>query len=135
MRALGKYAAIVLLVGTASTANAYDYGYGSGGLWPWFGHGNQGPAAYALGNIPAPPYFALHPPVYYSHQITPRSYGRSPFACSCDCHGAQAVATRVIVNPHVRVQKPAEPAEQTARVALAPRIENPFYYQQVAERP
>ena len=34
---------------------------------------------YSTGRIPTPPYFALHPPVYYSAPV-PRSYGYSPFA-------------------------------------------------------
>ena len=34
---------------------------------------------YLRGDIPIPPYFALHPPVYYSYPV-PRTYGYSPFA-------------------------------------------------------
>ena len=51
---------------------AFDYGqYGVfNGLW--------GGNPYAFGRIPTPPYFALHPPVYYSHPV-PRPYGFSPF--------------------------------------------------------
>ncbi|MCH2117677.1 MAG: hypothetical protein MK161_08270 [Pirellulales bacterium] len=36
---------------------------------------------YRIGLIPVPPYFALHPPVYYSYPV-PRPYGYSPFAYS-----------------------------------------------------
>jgi hypothetical protein len=36
-------------------------------------------ALYRDGLIPIPPYFALHPPVYYSYPV-PRPYGYSPFA-------------------------------------------------------
>jgi hypothetical protein len=111
----------------APYAGAFD-GYSP--HFPWYGYGNNGPAAYALGNIPAPPYFALHPPVYYSHPL-PRSYGRSPFACSCDCHHASrhAVSPRVVVNPHIQVRpKPAESPQRPVKVASAPqRIVNPFY--------
>ncbi len=34
---------------------------------------------YALSRIPVPPYFSLHPPVYYSAPVA-RTYGYSPFA-------------------------------------------------------
>ena len=112
-----------------SGVQAFDgYGYGN---FPWFGYGNNGPAAYALGNIPAPPYFALHPPVYYSHVITPRSYGRSPFACSCNCHpGGLRVAAQVVANPFVQARPiaPKPSTEKPVNVAAAPQvIANPFY--------
>jgi hypothetical protein len=118
------------------TSQAFD---GFGGYWgqqfPWFGYGNNGPAAYSLGNIPAPPYFALHPPVYYSRPL-PRTYGGSPFACSCNCNhaGRQVAASRVIVNPHIQVkptEPPAAPPESAAKpvkvASLPQRITNPHY--------
>jgi hypothetical protein len=117
------------------TAQAYD---GWGYAFPWFGYGNNGPAAYALGNIPAPPYFALHPPVYYSHMITPRSYGRSPFACPCNCHhgGRPIAAARIMANPLIQIKPtaPAKESESNAKAAVAvaavpTRITNPFYSQ------
>ena len=43
-----------------------QYAYGNG-YWP-----------YTLGWVPVPPYYALHPPVYYSVPI-PRTYGYSPY--------------------------------------------------------
>jgi hypothetical protein len=113
----------------SSTAHADGgfYGYG----FPWFGYGNQGPAAYALGNIPAPPYFALHPPVYYSHPVA-RTYGRSPFACPCDCHHpSRQSVVRVIANPYVPAT-PAKPSDTPAAgegkvAAKVERIANPYY--------
>ena len=119
-------------VGTSSARADDGFGGYAGHQFPWFGYGNNGPAAYSLGNIPAPPYFALHPPVYYSHPV-PRTYGRSPFACSCGCHemGSRAVAVRVVENPHIKV-KPNPPAANNAdkpvKVAASPqRVANPFY--------
>ena len=54
--------------------------------WPYTHPANLGPTAYGvsgtmygLGLVPVPPYFALHPPVYYSCPV-PRSYGYSPYA-------------------------------------------------------
>ncbi len=131
--ALGWLAGVALVM-TCGTAGAFD-GYAA---FPWYGYGNNGPAAYALGNIAAPPYFALHPPVYYSRPV-PRSYGHSPFACTCDCHhhGQPMVAPRITVNPHVEA-KPATPAKKSepkgakpAKIAAAApvRIANPYYHQ------
>jgi hypothetical protein len=98
------------------------YGYG----FPWFGYGNNGPAAYALGNIPTPPYFALHPPVYYSHPIA-RPYGHSPFACPCYCGHARK-SVRVVVNPYLPIEPAAKEAPAKASVAAVPlRVANPFY--------
>ena len=122
-----------LTIASNGSAQAYDgLGGHAGYQFPWFGYGNNGPAAYSLGNIPAPPYFALHPPVYYSHPVS-RTYGRSPFACSCDCHerGGHAKEMRVMVNPHIQVKPTApaaEKAEKPVKVAAMPlRIANPFY--------
>jgi hypothetical protein len=61
-------AAAVMLAGTA-TAKAGDYGL-SYGFYPSLYR------AYTTDKIP---YFAAHPPVYYSH-IVPRPYGWSPYA-------------------------------------------------------
>ncbi len=54
--------------------------------WPYTHPNYLGPTAfgvtgtmYGLGLVPTPPYYALHPPVYYSCPV-PRSYGYSPFA-------------------------------------------------------
>ena len=41
------------------------------------GYGRAG--VYSTSRVPTPPYFALHPPVYYSYPV-PRPYGYSPFA-------------------------------------------------------
>ncbi len=59
----------VTLAGWNSTAKAqWGGGFGCGFGLPW--------SAYSLST---PPYFAIFPPVYYSH-VTPRPYGFSPFA-------------------------------------------------------
>lgn len=117
---------LVSCVMSLSSAHAYDgyYGYG----FPWFGYGNNGPAAYALGNIPAPPYFALHPPVYYSHPVA-RTYGSSPFAYSGNFpYQAQVAAPRLMANPRIELRQPAPKAKTAAHVAVTPvRIANPYY--------
>ena len=66
---------IVALFAAAPTASAQGYGGCNGGGWGW---------GYDMGylynsldyNVP---YFAAHPPVYYSYPV-PRTYGYSPFA-------------------------------------------------------
>jgi hypothetical protein len=126
------------LLGGGTAAQAFDGWGGYSSHFPWYGYGNNGPAAYALGNIPAPPYFALHPPVYYSHP-TPRTYGHSPFACGCDCHGAgrSTAAHRVQANPFIQVKPtappaPAEQIEKPVKVASnVLRMANPFYEKQL----
>jgi hypothetical protein len=69
--------AAALLVSVPASAQAYwpYYGYGGFGGGPW-GYGYN----YGTGYVPAPPYFSVFPPVYYSHQITARPYGASPYA-------------------------------------------------------
>lgn len=133
---LGLIICFAVSLGGGSITHAFDgLGGYAGQQFPWFGHGNNGPAAYSLGNIPAPPYFALHPPVYYSHP-TPRSYGHSPFACSCDCHhmGRQISASRVVENPFIQVKpvnpptNPPDKSEKPVKIAAVPhRMANPFY--------
>ena len=49
------------------------------------------------------PYFALHPPVYYSH-VVPRPYGYSPFAYPPSVMTPEVVVAAeplTIINPHV----------------------------------
>ena len=61
----------IALVSSASQASADCGGFGYNG----YGYYNYGIRPY----VPAPPYFALHPPVYYGARYT-RPYGDSPFA-------------------------------------------------------
>jgi hypothetical protein len=57
--------------GDLATWNGWG-GYGYGGGWGYLGT--------RVGFVPQPPYYAIHPPVYYSAQIIRRPYGTSPFA-------------------------------------------------------
>jgi hypothetical protein len=67
---------------TANVAQA-QYPYG-GDLAAWNGWGGYGHGWGYLGTrvgfVPQPPYYAIHPPVYYSAQIIRRPYGTSPYA-------------------------------------------------------
>jgi hypothetical protein len=128
------------LAGGSTIAEAqwggYGYGYGflNGGAW-WNGSVYSG-----VIEDQRPPYFALHPPVYYSYPV-PRTYGYSPFAypgCTPtpDLH-LEVVEPQMVPNPFVPGEaapkqgedaEPATSAEATGnRTAAAPRrIRNPF---------
>ena len=57
-----------------------------------------GPNVYSSGQLPVPPYFAVHPPVYYGLHMV-RHYGYSPFTCPCAgpiMHYSQPAVIRVI---------------------------------------
>jgi hypothetical protein len=86
---------------------------------------------------PYPPYFALYPPVYYSHHVA-RPYGYSPFAYPPgimtpesrreprqEPEPAASRAPLRIVNPYVvqTEEIPAPPAPQPARPA--PKVVRP----------
>jgi hypothetical protein len=80
------------------------------------------------------PYFALHPPVYYSYPV-PRTYGYSPFAY---LPGVMTPDVMIdpqpleIINPHVpstKSDKPAAKADTTAAASRQPEplvIINPY---------
>lgn len=76
------------------------------------------------------PYFALHPPVYYS-EVVPRTYGYSPFAYPPGVMTpdlACVVQPVTINNPHVPSTAPAAPAVTGSpdRAAEVPRAIEPL---------
>jgi hypothetical protein len=81
------------------------------------------------------PYFALHPPVYYSEPV-PRTYGYSPFAYPPGVMTPDIVSEPqpvTINNPYVPATKPAsaeaKSADRSAATSPAPEplvIVNPF---------
>ncbi|MHB0956124.1 MAG: hypothetical protein ACYC6N_23440 [Pirellulaceae bacterium] len=108
----------------------------------WFGS-RLGPTAfgvsgslYGLGYLPVPPYFALHPPVYYGERYY-RTYGESPFPRVDYSSRPHRIQADVIVNPFVTTAAvtpvPTEPtpvdgAENKDQVTDSPlMIINPFY--------
>ncbi|QDU88683.1 hypothetical protein Pla175_20640 [Pirellulimonas nuda] len=120
--------AIVFAVVAGSTAacnaqcggGGYGYGYGIGALYQSLEY-----------NVP---YFAAHPPVYYSQPV-PRTYGYSPFAYPPNVMTPEVVepiTALEIANPFVpsSVEQPAEPSDQTVEHAPAQPeplvISNPF---------
>ena len=75
-------ATLLMFTALPNLAQAWD-GYGHGGFRranrAVFGMWGRSPSSlYNLGHIPVPPYFALHPPVYYGQRVF-RTYGESPF--------------------------------------------------------
>jgi hypothetical protein len=79
------------------------------------------------------PYFALHPPVYYSYPI-PRTYGYSPFAYGPEIMTPEVVEESkpvTIDNPYVPLKKTvdAKSTDRSASTASTPQplvITNPF---------
>ena len=69
--------ALLAVLALQSSASA-QWGYGGYGT-NYFGYGLQS-GWYTGVQGRMPPYFALHPPVYYSGQIVRIPYGASPFA-------------------------------------------------------
>lgn len=99
-------AAALVLAGSGE-AKAQWGGWGCGGGYGGgfgFGIGTQ---QYRIGNIPIPPYFSLHPPVYYG-QIVHRSYGLSPFAYPGYTSPGLAPRPTVLVNPYMRQRQPQQ---------------------------
>ena len=103
-----------LLVTSPEPAQAQCGGYGALGYGGIGGYGLLGlnGSAYSSGRVPTPPYFALHPPVYYSQPVH-RPYGHSPFAYpGTHVTPEPAPKAAMIQNPHVR------PAKQDAKPKL-----------------
>ncbi|MGI9455854.1 MAG: hypothetical protein ACR2NU_04790 [Aeoliella sp.] len=122
--------ALFLSLAAANKSQAYDggcgygYGYGIGFLY--------NSLEYRV------PYFAAHPPVYYSHPV-PRTYGYSPFAYPPHFRTPDVVAPVqpvMVSNPFVpkaiKTKKSDKPTERSvshpqADKAAEPQvIENPF---------
>ena len=99
---------------TASAARA-DYGgsdYGSWGYRPY----NYGQYEYI-------PYYALHPPVYYSLPV-PRSYGYSPFAYPPSVMTPEVVIEpATLENPYVPKREVLPPPKSRARGASASAVD------------
>jgi hypothetical protein len=140
------------------TASADGFGHGRGGRGLGIGIGIGGYSdifGYAelyrelYNNLP---YFALHPPVYYSYPV-PRTYGYSPFAYPgyvMTPEVANTVQPMEITNPHVPVEKTtlesAPAADRGAKIVPVPQpvakivpvpqplmVINPFVGQPVAQ--
>lgn len=94
---------LMLLVSacTQAVASAHN-GLGLAYLYGYRGFAGYGTRAYG----PPPPYFSMHPPVYYGKRYS-RPYGVSPFAAWPQLQANPAYApaiatpqTQIIANPH-----------------------------------
>lgn len=135
--ALFAFAAAALLAAAPASAQAGWPGFYGCNNWSslW---GN--PYVYSQGGAYIPPYFAVHPPVYYSPHITARPYGASPFALPfgpvsfpkpAGYVAAPPAEPLEIVNPYVTAPAPQAAVEQKhADEAVADvqplRIDNPY---------
>jgi hypothetical protein len=110
-------------------------GWGGGFGTNYYGYGL--PAGWYTGvQGRLPPYFALHPPVYYSGQIIRIPYGCSPFANPYGPGCAMAPVTVPAVEPEAAPQtkaienpffKPVEVTKTPRKADLGMMIDNPFY--------
>ncbi|MCC9604498.1 hypothetical protein LOC68_27730 [Blastopirellula sp. JC732] len=95
-------------------------GYSGFGITNFGGYGGFG---YYGDNIPSPPYYAIHPPVYYSYPVA-RPYGVSPFAIGAYqpsqrfVYQAPTPEPQVVMNPYVSTEVPVA-TDAPAEVAPA----------------
>jgi hypothetical protein len=130
MRRLTMIAAVLALcLFTPSSSRAGDYYNNLRSGLPYHGFGYSG-SLYGLGYIPVPPYYALHPPVYYSHQIIRRPYGDSPFAYRPQ-RPAPRPAPRLVLNPFVPETQATSLDQVDKTAATSKMIRNPYYKPEV----
>ena len=104
LRALLGCLVVMLVLTAASESRAYDFW--NTGMWNATGYGVSG-NLYGLGIIPAPPYYAVHPPVYYGQRYF-RTYGESPYARPARSSRPLIVSVKLIKNPFVDDCLPVE---------------------------
>lgn len=124
-------AAVAAFALSANSASAQIGGCGIGGVYGPGVFGLYGGSPYASGRIPTPPYFSLHPPVYYKGRPVARSYGYSPFPYSGNTRTPEvAVQAQMIHNPHVKPaagKKTQIDADENRVAEVTPEvIRNPF---------
>jgi hypothetical protein len=125
---LGFVAALALAA--AAPAQAGDcgcgYGYGYYGFWGT-------PFAYSQGANYVPPYYAIHPPVYYSPHIMARPYGTSPYAWPATyMPPAPPAKPMVIMNAHVKAADSRVASDAGAKPQMIDGIQpetiaNPYF--------
>ena len=129
IRIVFSVAAVCLLLGSLLSGEAKaQYGFFRGGCYPAY-YGQWTSNVYPREHIP---YYALHPPVYYSHPVS-RPYGWSPFSDAPPAYAtqrsrpaAEVVRPLTIRNPYV-VGVSAVGEDPSAVQPL--RIDNPYVKQ------
>ena len=146
IRRLALLCSVLLLSIVSANVAQAQYPYG-GDIAAWNGWGTYGGWGYLgtrVGFVPNPPYYAIHPPVYYSAQIIRRPYGYSPYAWPANypSFSTQEVESRasatadpsVFINPYSAQAgngggqlPPARPAAGDNSAAQPQLIVNPYY--------
>ncbi len=113
---------VVAVMAAAGAAQAWSP-YVFGCYWPPYGHWSS--RTYEIERLP---YYAVYPPVYYSHPVS-RPYGQSPFAAPPEerSPGHEEPidgGPLVVVNPFAADEAGATPLESSSPKWL--RIKNPF---------
>ncbi len=132
-----RHCALLVLLSTslfsigAQSAQALDPAFGF-----QFGYA-LGQANQFRNRLPAPPYFAVYPPVYYGERYA-RPYGESPFAswplltAGEDYRPKAARSAVMYANPHVKGASPCngciQPTADASEVSTGKfvTIDNPF---------
>jgi hypothetical protein len=84
---------------------------------------------YSVGAIPLPPYFALHPPVYYDMPV-PRTYGYGPWAYLPYMTTPEIAEPVPEIIQNKFVPKPVKQESDKPKMAQAPLIiRNPYVIQ------
>src|SRR5436190_24340846 len=132
IRKLCLFSVVALCLFAPSSASAY---------WPYLGYGGYGGYGNGWGlnqatnYVPAPPYYAIYPPVYYSQQITARHYGASPFAWSPGMQPityvgqpalVAATEPEIIENPYVTTKSASKQVSADEKATPPLNIANPF---------
>ncbi|MCH7726457.1 MAG: hypothetical protein IH991_08275 [Planctomycetes bacterium] len=124
---------VFAVLASASSARADGPFRAYGGCYPWGFYGGN----FANPNRRVIPYFAQHPPVYYS-DIVPRPFGYSPYALPPGIAPVEVVKeapkAQEVINPYFRPKKEKATLDKTA-VAVPQVIENPFYVQREDRQP
>ncbi|MFC1758190.1 hypothetical protein ACFL2H_05415 [Planctomycetota bacterium] len=116
------FAAVCFAAQSASAQDSY-YPYGSGGSrWD-----NCFSSPYASSRIPTPPYFSIHPPVYYSVPV-PRTYGHSPYAYpgTSRTPDVEMAKTATIINPYATKKASKTKSTNNKTASKSRMIINPF---------
>jgi hypothetical protein len=130
---LATLAVLFVLALTPSTTQAW-WGCNNMMLGNVHAFGRSG-SLYGLGHLPVPPYYAVHPPVYYGQRYY-RTYGESPFARPARSGRSFNVSVQLVTNPFVEQAAeelsvpegtPAQKPEVDQMAVKPQMIVNPYY--------
>jgi hypothetical protein len=114
---------------------AFSSGSAQAQVWNGYSGGWYGGLPYSVYSMDAVPYYALHPPVYYSH-IVPRPYGYSPYAYPpyvMTPESTPNTGPQVMINPHVTTPAKSEKNDNRVAQTEPKTILNPYVTSSVAD--